>query len=477
MATEFPFVLAGQPGRSAEPRDVRSPFDGAIAGRTWLAGDAEFERAAETAVAGAPIMRDLPAYERAAILNGAADRLASRRDEIARTLALEAGKPIRDAATEVDRASHTFRAAADEAKRIAGEVVPMDLAPHGRGRFAVTRRFPIGPVAAISPFNFPLNLSAHKIAPAIAAGNPIVLKPATKTPLSALALAGALIEAGLPPQGISVLPMGRAAGDRLVTDPRFRLLTFTGSSSVGWSMKARAGTKKVILELGGNAGVIVDDSADVAFAAQRVATGGFAYAGQSCISVQRVYVLDRVYDAFAEQLVARVSALKLGDPLDPTTDVGPMIEEAEAERIETWVKEAVGGGAQVLTGGRRLGGALYAPTVLANVTPTARVCAQEVFAPLVSLFRVRSFDEAVVEVNRSTYGLQAGVFTSNLEHTLTAFDRIEAGGVIVNDVPTWRIDHMPYGGVKDSGIGREGPRYTVEEMTEPKLLVINRQLS
>jgi acyl-CoA reductase-like NAD-dependent aldehyde dehydrogenase len=477
VAADFPFILAGQPGRSDASLAVRSPFDGATAGRTWLAGDAEFERAADAAAAAAAAMRGLAAYERAAILNGAADRLAARRDAIARTLALEAGKPIRDASTEVDRAIQTFRAAADEAKRLAGEVIPMDLAPHGRGRFAVTRRFPVGPVAAISPFNFPLNLSAHKLAPAIAAGNPIVLKPATKTPLSALSLAEALVAAGLPPGAVSVLPMARAAGDRLVTDPRFRLLTFTGSSNVGWDMKARAGKKKVILELGGNAGVIVDDTADLAFAAERVATGGFAYAGQSCISVQRVYVHDRVYDAFAEQLVSRVAALKVGDPLDPATVVGPMIEESEAERIDTWVKEAVAAGARVLTGGRRLGGALYAPTVLADVDASARVCAQEVFAPLVSIFRVRSFDEAVGEVNRSTYGLQAGVFTSNLEHTLVAFDRIEAGGVIVNDVPTWRIDHMPYGGVKDSGIGREGPRYTIEEMTEPKLLVINRQLT
>jgi acyl-CoA reductase-like NAD-dependent aldehyde dehydrogenase len=477
VATDFPYLLAGQPGRSAVALEVRSPFDGSPAGRTWLAGDAEFDRAADAAVAAASAMRGLAAYERAAILNGAADRIAARRDEIARVLALEAGKPIRDAATEVDRATQTFRSAADESKRLGGEVVPMDLAPHGRGRLAVTRRFPIGPVAAISPFNFPLNLSAHKLAPAVAAGNPIVLKPATKTPLSALSLGEALVAAGLPPGAVSVLPMARAAGDRLVTDPRFRLLTFTGSSSVGWDMKARAGKKKVILELGGNAGVIVDDSADLPFAAQRVAAGGFAYAGQSCISVQRVYVLDRVYDRFIETLIARVEALTVGNPLDPTTDVGPMIEEGEAGRIETWVQEAVNAGARVLTGGRRLGGALYAPTVLADVPATARVCTQEVFAPLVSVFKVRSFDEAIEEVNRSTYGLQAGVFTSNIEHTLSAFDGIEAGGVIVNDVPTWRIDHMPYGGVKDSGIGREGPRYTIEEMTEPKLLVINRLLT
>jgi glyceraldehyde-3-phosphate dehydrogenase (NADP+) len=419
-------------------------------------------------------MRALPAYERGAILQRASGRIAGRREEMARTLASEAGKPIRDALTEVDRATMTFHVAGEEARRIGGEVVPMDLAPHGVGRVGIARRVPIGPVAAISPFNFPMNLAAHKVAPAIAAGNPVVLKPATKTPLSALYLADVLLEAGLPPDAISVLPMAREAGDRLVTDDRFKLLTFTGSSAVGWKMKERAGRKRVILELGGNAGVIVDDSAEVDFAARRIATGGFAYAGQSCISVQRVYVHERIQDAFTERLLALVEGLRIGDPLEPTTDVGPMIEESEAARIESWVDEAVKGGARVLTGGKRLGAALYAPTVLADAPVDARVCAQEVFAPLVALFPFRDFDAALREVNRSSYGLQAGVFTASLEHTLRAFDALEVGGVIVNDVPTWRIDHMPYGGVKDSGLGREGPRYTIEEMTEVRLLVINR---
>jgi acyl-CoA reductase-like NAD-dependent aldehyde dehydrogenase len=476
VSVEFPYFLGGQPGRSGEPLEVRNPYDGTIVGRTWLAGDPEFDLAANQAVEAAAFMRELPVFERAAILNAASTTLRSRRDELARTLAAEAGKPIKDATTEVDRAAMTFQVSAEEARRLAGEVVPMDLAAHGTGRFAVTRRFPVGPVAAISPFNFPLNLSAHKIAPAVAAGNPIVLKPATKTPLSALYLAEILIAAGLPAGAISVLPMGRTTGDRLVTDERFRLLTFTGSSAVGWDMKARAGKKRVILELGGNAGVIVDRSANLPFAAKRIATGGFSFAGQSCISVQRVYVHDDVFDEFSRQVVALVEALKVGDPLDPATDVGPMIEESEAARVETWVREAVQAGAQVLTGGRRLGGAMYAPTVLVNVPLDARVCAEEVFAPLIALFRFSSFETAVRDVNRSRYGLQAGVFTSDLEHTLHAFERLEVGGVIVNDVPTWRIDHMPYGGVKDSGLGREGPRYTIEEMTELKLLVINRRI-
>ena len=477
VGSEFPFILAGEPGRSTEPLEVRNPFDHSLVGRTWLAGDHEFDQAADRAVEAAPAMRALPAFERAAILTAASSAIRARRDEIARTLAAEAGKPIKDARTEADRAAMTFQVAAEEARRLGGEVVPMDLAPHGVGRIGITRRVPVGPVAAISPFNFPLNLSAHKVAPAIAAGNPIVLKPATKTPLSALYLGQILADAGLPPGAISVLPMGRKTGDRLVTDERFKLLTFTGSSSVGWDMKTRAGRKKIILELGGNAGVIVDRSANLAFAAARVATGGFAFAGQSCISVQRVFVHDAVFDDFAGRVIKLVEGLKVGDPLDPQTDVGPMIEEGEAARVDAWVQEAIAAGAKVLTGGRRLGGAVYAPTVLTDVPLDAKVCAEEVFAPLVALFRFSEFGRALQDVNRSKYGLQAGVFTADLEQTLQAFDAIEVGGVIVNDVPTWRIDHMPYGGVKESGLGREGPRYTIEEMTELKLLVINRQLT
>lgn len=475
MAAEFPFFLAGAPARSADPLDVLNPFDGSSVGRTWLAGDAEFDRAADACVGAAAVMRRMPAFERAAVLTRASAEILGRKDAIARVLSGEAGKPIRDALVETERAAMTFQVAAEEARRLSGEMVPMDLAPHGVDRLAIVKRFPVGPVAAISPFNFPLNLTAHKIAPAIAAGNPLVLKPATKTPLSALLLAEIVVNAGLPCDAISVLPMPRTTGDRLVTDGRFKLLTFTGSSAVGWDMKARAGRKKVILELGGNAGVIIDQSADIEFAARRVAAGGFAFAGQSCISVQRVYVHQGVFDAFAARLVELVQALTIGDPLNPATEVGPMIDEGEAQRIDEWIAEAVRGGARVLTGGKRLGGPLYAPTVLAGAPRDARVCTQEVFAPLVTVAPFTSFDDALREVNRSTYGLQAGVFTADLEHTMTAFDTLDVGGVMINEVPTWRIDHMPYGGVKDSGLGREGPKYTIEEMTEPRLMVINRR--
>ncbi len=471
---QFPFWLAGEPGRSAEPLDVRSPYDNSSVGQTWLAGDAEFERAITAAESASGVMRDMPAYRRAEILMGVSAGLRARRDEIARTLAGEAGKPIKDATTETERAAMTFHVAAEEARRLGGEVLPMDLAAHGEGRIGFTRRFPIGPVAAISPFNFPLNLSAHKIAPAIAAGNPIVLKPATKTPLSALYLGELAVQAGLPAGAISVLPMARGTGDRLVTDTRFKLLTFTGSSAVGWDMKTRAGRKRLILELGGNGGVIVDRGANLARAAERIAIGGFALAGQSCIAVQRVFVHDSIFDELSAEIVRRVESLRVGDPMDPETDVGPMIEESEVERIDAWVQEAVARGGRVLTGGRRLGGAVYAPTVLTDVPSDAKVCAREVFAPVVTLARFTDFEEALRAVNDSPYGLQAGVFTADLERTLRAFEVLDVGGVIINDVPTWRIDHMPYGGVKDSGSGREGPRYTIEEMTELKLLVISR---
>ncbi len=472
-----PFFLAGAWESSNQALPVTCPYDNSLVATTWLAGDAEFERATQAAVDAAAVMRRVPAYERAAILMRAHADLVARRDEIGRTIAGEAGKALRDALAEADRGAQTFQVAAEEARRIGGEVIPMDLAPHGRGRVAFTRRYPIGPIAGISPFNFPFNLTAHKLAPAIAAGNPIVLKPATRTPISALILADALDKAGLPKGALSVLPMSRQTGDRLVTDDRYKLLTFTGSSAVGWAMKARAGKKRVLLELGGNAGVIVDETADLDHAAKRIAYGGFALAGQSCISVQRVFVHASVFDRFASALCARVEALKVGHPLDPATEVGPMIEESETARIESWVNEAVQDGARVLTGGRRLGPAVYAPTVLTDVPETAKVCQQEVFAPVVGLYRFEEFGDALARVNRSSYGLQAGVFTSDLARTLDAMDVLEVGGVMVNDVSAWRIDHMPYGGVKDSGIGREGPRYAIEEMTELKVVVINRELT
>jgi acyl-CoA reductase-like NAD-dependent aldehyde dehydrogenase len=471
-----PLLLAGTPRKTANTAEVRSPFDGALVARVSVAGPDEYEEAARACVAAAPTLARLAVHERARILRQVAEALRARREHFARGIVLEAGKPLRDARTEVDRAAMTFEVAAEEARRLpgSGEVLPMDLAPHGEGRVALTRRVPLGPVAAISPFNFPLNLVAHKLAPALAAGNPLVLKPATRTPLSALGLADLMYEAGLPPGALSVLPMTRETGDLLVRDDRFRLLTFTGSAEVGWAMKARAGRKKVVLELGGNAAVIVDAGADVALAAERAATGGFSYAGQSCISVQRVYVHGEAWDAFLAEFLPRVEALVAGDPMDERTVVGPLISEGDVDRIETWTMEAVERGAEVLCGGRRLSARLFPATVLTGVPRDAKICAEEAFAPVVVLERVANLDEALEAVNDSAFGLQAGLFTPRLDAALDAFDRLEVGGVLVNDVPTWRIDHMPYGGVKDSGLGREGPRYAIEDMTELRLLVIRR---
>jgi len=471
---DLPILVAGTWTTTPRPLAVHNPYDDTPVGTTFVAGAAEYDAAVAAAVTARPVMAALPAYERSAILSRVADALGRDREAFARTLAAEAGKPVRDATAEVDRATLTFKVAAEEAQRIGGELMPLDIVPRGKRRLAVTRRVPVGPVAGISPFNFPMNLVAHKLAPAVAAGNPIVLKPATRTPLSALTLARLLDEAGVPKGALSVMPMAREVGDRLVTDDRFALLTFTGSAEVGWGMKARAGRKKVVLELGGNAGAIVDRDVDLGLATARIVAGGFAYAGQSCVSVQRVYVHDDVFDAFSGRLVDAVERLAVGHPLETSSDLSSLIDEREAARVAAWVDEAVAGGARVLTGGRRVGRAGYQPTVLTDVPDTAKVCAEEAFAPLVGLYRFSSFPSVIDEVNRSRYGLQAGVFTNTLRHALLAFERLEVGGVILNDAPAYRMDQMPYGGVKDSGIGREGPRFAIEDMTELRLLVINQ---
>jgi glyceraldehyde-3-phosphate dehydrogenase (NADP+) len=352
-------------------------------------------------------------------------------------------------------------------------MIPLDLLPSSKGRWGVTRRVPIGPIAGISPFNFPLNLALHKIAPAIASGNPIVLKPPTHDPLTMLTFAEMVDQVGLPKGAVSIMPMDRQVGDRLVTDDRFKLLSFTGSPDVGWDMKRRAGKKKVVLELGGNAGVVIDRDADIDNAVARVRVGAYAYAGQVCISVQRVYVHQDVYQEFCDKLVAAVQTITVGDPTDPDTDLGPMIDEKAAGRIDQWVQAAVAEGARVLTGGKA-DGRYYEPTVIADADPASFVCSREAFAPIVTVFPFTGWDEGLSRVNDSVFGLQAGVFTMNLEHALQAFDRLDVGGVIINDIPVYRIDHMPYGGVKDSGLSREGLRYAIEDMTEIRLMVVNQ---
>jgi glyceraldehyde-3-phosphate dehydrogenase (NADP+) len=452
--------------------EIRSPHDGALVAIVSRARATEVEQAIGGAVRAFETTRHLPAWRRSEILQTVSDELARRRDELARTIALEAGKPIKAASVEVERASFTFRVAAEEARRIYGELVPLDWLPGNDGRVAQVRRVPLGPVAGISPFNFPLNLVAHKVAPALAAGNPIVLRPASQTPTSALVLGEIVLAAGWPADGIAVLPCSVEVARPLVEDDRIKLLTFTGSPAVGWSLKARAGRKRVTLELGGNAAVIVNDDADVAYAAERVAWGGFAYSGQTCISVQRVYVHASVYEAFTDELVRRVESLAVGNPLDASTDVGPVIDAAAADRIEDWIDEAVAAGATVRTGGAR-SGSLWQPTVLEGVPEDARASCDELFAPVVTLTRFDDVGEAISAAGRSEFGLQAGLFTNDLRVIDDAFDRIEVGGLMINDVSTYRIDHMPYGGVKSSGSGREGLRYAIEEMTELKLLTFN----
>jgi glyceraldehyde-3-phosphate dehydrogenase (NADP+) len=469
---ELGSLVGGRTVLSGDAVEVRSPFDGRLVAVVHRAGAAEVEEAISRSVTAFEETRRLPSWRRAQILEGISAGLLARRDELARTIALEAAKPIKVARIEVERASFTFKVAAEETKRIYGEIVPLDWVPGTEGRTAQVHRVPLGPIAGITPFNFPLNLVVHKVAPALAAGNPIIVRPASQTPVSALKLGEIVVEAGWPADGMAVVPSATDVAAPLVEDERIKLLTFTGSPSVGWSLKGRAGRKRVTLELGGNAGVIVNADADVPFAAGRVAWGGFVYSGQTCISVQRVYVHADVHDAFLEELLPRVDALSAGDPLEEETDVGPVIDADASARIAEWVEEALAGGATALAGATHEEG-LWQPTVLTGVDESMRVSCQEAFAPLVVVTPFEDVDEAIAAVDRSDFGLQAGIFTRDWPTVSRAFDRIEVGGLVVNDVPTFRIDHMPYGGVKQSGFGREGIRYAIEEMTELRLLALN----
>jgi len=472
MNREFKFLVNGQWRTSSEEVEICSPYNGDVVGTTYRATAQDLEEAIEAATRAFDEVRRLSGYRRAAILENIVRAIKLQQDEMARLIALEAGKPLRAARTEVSRAIVTFTDALEESKRLRGEWWPLDGEASGEHRFALVRRFPRGPVAAITPFNFPLNLVAHKVAPALACGATMVLKPAPQAPLSALNLARLVHEAGAPAGMLNVLLCSVEVAQPLVTDDRFKLLSFTGSAAVGWSLKPKAGKKRVVLELGGNAGVAIHFDAALDYAAERCALGGFSYAGQSCISVQRAFVHRRVFDEFTEKFLHRVRQLRVGDPLDEATDVGPMISQREAERAESWIKEAVEGGAKVLMGGER-DGAVLQPTVLTNTRPEMKVCREEVFAPVVVLEPYTELEEALRRINDSPYGLQAGVFTRDVNAIFHAFEELEVGGVMVNDVPTYRADPMPYGGMKDSGLGREGVRYAIEEMTERKVLVLN----
>ena len=467
-----PFLVGGQWRQSDTRAPVHDPFTGKILAEVSQGSEADAEDAIRFAAAATQPMGALPAHARFHLLQRIAGAIYDRRDEFARVMTGEAGKPITDARREVARAVQTFTIAAEEAKRIPGEVIPLDWTPGMDSHVGILRRVPIGPVLGITPFNFPLNLVAHKVAPALAAGNPIVIKPAPQTPMTALLLAEVALEAGVPPGGLNVLPCDNQVAERLVVDPRFKLLSFTGSAAVGWMLKAKCGKKKVVLELGGNAGVIVEQDADLDFAAQRCASGGFGYAGQTCISVQRIFVHHSVVDLFTTKFLLQVARLKGGDPNDEATVVGPLIDQHAAHRVEEWIGEAVAQGARVLLGGKRMGSVVEA-TVLTNVTPTMKVSCQEVFGPVVTVTPYRQFDEALQAMNRSEYGLQAGVFTQDVNKVFHAFRHLEVGAVLANEIPTFRAEHMPYGGVKDSGLGREGLRVSIEEMTEPRFLVLN----
>ncbi len=470
--TTYGFFVNGQWIEDGDLVNIHAPYDGSVIARVTQGRREHVESAIASAAKAFGTTRRLPTFERQRILRQIATNISFRRDEFSHTLAQEAGKPIKLARIEVDRAVFIFNVAAEETARMHGEYLSLDWQESTAGRWGITRRFPLGPVAGITPFNFPLNLVAHKVAPAIAAGCPIVLKPAPQTPLCSLMLAECVQQAGWPDGGLSVLPLSNEDASVLVTDDRIKLISFTGSVPVGWDIKRRAGKKKVVLELGGNAGVIVHSDADLQYAADRCITGGFAYAGQTCISVQRIFVEQSVYGKFTELLVQGVKKLHLGDPLDETVDVGPLIRQSDAERAVSWVDEAVQGGARLLSGGKRQGSVME-PTVLASTKPEMKVNCKEIFGPVVTVEPYAGFDEALRRVNDSPFGLQAGLFTRDTKLVFQAFDELEVGSLIAGDIPSFRVDHMPYGGIKDSGLGREGLRYAIEDMTEMKLLVMN----
>jgi acyl-CoA reductase-like NAD-dependent aldehyde dehydrogenase len=470
----YPLYLNNKAAQPNYDLAVTDKFTGEIAFHVALADSNIIDAAIAGAVRATEPMAAMASYERQNVLMHCVSRFRERFDELAYALCVEAGKPIKDSEGEVTRLIDTFRIAAEESVRMTGEVQPLDISPRARDYQGMWKRVPIGPCSFISPFNFPLNLAAHKIAPAIAVGCPFVMKPASRTPLGAIIIGEILAETGLPEGAFSILPASRDGADLFTEDDRLKLLSFTGSPDVGWALKAKAGKKKVVLELGGNAAVIIDADADLDDALERVIFGAFYQSGQSCIGVQRIIIHASVYDRFRDMLVARAGKLVSGDPKDRETFVGPMIDVKEAIRLDNWIQEAIADGASLLCGGRR-DGAMLEATLLENVPRTASANREEAFGPLAILSRFTDFDEALAQVNDSKFGLQAGIFTRDIFKSLDAWDRLEVGGVIINDVPSYRVDNMPYGGVKDSGLGREGIRFAMEDMTEIRNLVIRRR--
>jgi len=469
----YPYYLANKPVEANTDLVVTNKYTLEPACRVALADAAVIDRAIGAAVQAFPQTRKMPAYKRQQVLNHVVARVGERHEELADALCVEAGKPIRDARGEVTRLIDTFRVAAEEATRIYGEYMPLDISPRAEGYECLWRRFPIGPCSFISPFNFPLNLVAHKVAPAIAVGCPFVLKPASWTPIGALILGEILAETDLPEGAFSILPCRRDGADLFTTDERLKLLSFTGSPEVGWALKAKAGKKKVVLELGGNAACIVDEDADLDFAADRIVIGAFYQSGQSCIGVQRILAHASIYDALKDKLVSRIEKLVAGDPRDEKTFLGPIISENDAKRLESWVGEAVDAGARVIIGGKR-NGVFFDATLLENVDLKQKISCVEAFGPVATMQPFSDFKEAVRIVDDSIYGLQAGVFSKHIDRVMYAYNELDVGGVVVNDVPSVRVDSMPYGGIKDSGLGREGIRFAIEDMTEIKMLLMNK---
>jgi len=467
----YPYYLANKPVAPNAGLEVTDKYTGEVATRVALADAAAIDRAIGKAVEATEPLRRMAAFQRQAVLEHCIARFRERAEELALFLCIEAGKPIKDSRGEVGRLIDTFKIAAELAVNINGEVLPLDRSPRAKGYTGMLKRVPIGPCSFISPFNFPLNLAAHKIAPALAVGCPFVLKPSSLTPLGALIIGEVLAETDLPEGAFSILPCNVADANALTADDRLKFLSFTGSPKVGWDLKARAGRKRVVLELGGNAAVIVDEDADLDDAVARIIIGAFYQSGQSCISVQRIIIHEGIYEAFKEKLLAAAKALKAGDPKKEDTFIGPVISDKEADRMEDWIRSAVKAGAKILCGGGRRGRMVEA-TLLENVPRSEPMYREEFFGPAALLSKFSNFDDALAEVNDSRFGLQAGVFTRDIYKIHKAWDTLEVGGVVINDSPSWRVDHMPYGGVKDSGLGREGIRYAIEDMTEIRLLVL-----
>ena len=471
--TQTGFLMCGKEWTEGEVLEVRSPWDQGLVGRVTVATRADARQAVHHAVASLRRTRALPRWKRREILEDVAAALIEQKERFAQLILAEAGKPIRLARAEVDRAVLTFKTAAEEAARLGGETIPLDLTEGNENRWGLVQRFPIGPVLAITPFNFPLNLVAHKAAPAMAAGCPLIIKPAPQTPFTALALGEVILKAGWPEEAIAVMPLSNADTAWLAEkEDRIKLVSFTGSAKVGWDLKAHSGRKRVLLELGGNAALIVhSDWPNLDEAALRTAHAAFGYAGQSCIGLQRVFAERRVFQSFVWKVVECAAHLVAGNPAEEATDLGPLVRPAEAERVETWIREAVEGGAKLIAGGER-NGSVITPAILTATQPGMKIRDEEVFGPAMLIEPYEDFEQALADVNHSKYGLQAGLLTRDAGRILTAYRELEVGALIVGDTPNWRLDPMPYGGVKDSGLGREGVRSAIEEMTEPRMLVM-----